>query len=342
MSINKSLCKVIEGYEYHHYSFNNTAMKRFLESEMEFIDRQSLAKEIIEGIIINHGKKDILKSIVNLADFEQKAQELKPKLRDHVVHALLCYVFGAHVYESYLKPSGIIISDFQWKIACLFHDVGYPVEVANKIGIKYSKTVNTISSNIGIPGDEVYFKTVPMNFEKLQNNKNSFELIQQILDLWGLKINAKREFDKNIDSGRVCHGMISSLSVLRVMDLLYQKNNPERKSEEQIVNNVDWNQRWFIEDIVPACSAIYCHNLPSDCFNDSKIERHNAPLAFLLKVTDCLQEWERPSKDNPVGYLTTQFKLSIENNLILYADIPEERKSKINSELQSTLIAPDI
>jgi hypothetical protein len=318
-------------------------MKRFLEPEIKFIERKNLAKEQIEGIIINHGKKDILKSIVKLADFEQKAQELKPELRDHVVHALLCYVFGAYIYESFLKPSGIIINDIQWKIACLFHDIGYPVEVANEIGIKYSKTVNSISNNIGFPVDEVYFKTVPINFEKLQNNKNSFDLIQKNLDSWGLKINAKQEYDKNIDSGRVCHGMISSLSVLRIIDILYQKNNPERIFEEKIVDGVDWNQRWFIEDIIPACSAIFCHNLPPECFKESKINRHNAPLAFLLRVTDCLQEWERPSKENPEGYLSTKFNLSIDDEkLILFADIPLERKFKINSELQAALIAEDI
>jgi hypothetical protein len=152
-----------------------------------------LAIDLIEGIVIDHGKKEILKYVVELARVEQGIQELEPWLRDHVVHALLCYVLVAYINENFLKPKGIIINEFQWKIACLFHDVGYPVQAAKDIGKQYSKTVNSISNDIGVPTDEVYFKTIPINLEKLQNKKNSFDLIQKVLDSWGLEINAKKK-----------------------------------------------------------------------------------------------------------------------------------------------------
>ena len=220
MSINIFLSDEIGYGKYQDYSFYNYGMRQFLQSKMDFVDRQEYAIDLIDGIITDHGKKGILKYIVELARVEQGIQELQPRLRDHVVHALLCYVLGAYINENFLKPQGNNVNEFQWKIACLFHDVGYPAQVAKDILKHFSGTVNTISKEIGVPTYEVYFKTVPVNLEKLTNNQNSFDLMQKELDSWGLQFNAKKEYQNLINSGGICHGMISALSVLRIIDLL--------------------------------------------------------------------------------------------------------------------------
>ena len=148
-----------------------------------------------------------------------------------------------------------------------------------------------------------------------------------------------------IASGDICHGMISSLAILYVIDLMYQKYNPKRKYSDiyGVRSNINWNQTYFERDVISACSAIYIHNLPNRCFADAKIDCSKAPVAFLLKLSDCLQEWERPSLTNPKGFSAAQFDIKIDNDqLIFHADISDDKKKKIKDEISSSLVAQDV
>lgn len=137
--------------------------------------------------------------------------------------------------------------------------------------------------------------------------------------------------------------MISSLTILYIIDLMYQKYNPKRQYRDIYLDRVNWNQTYFESDVIPACSAIYIHNLPKRCFSIKKIDRSKASIAFLLKLSDCLQEWERPCKGNKTGFPSCKFDIRIDNNiLIFYADIPDNIKDKIKGEISSYLITPDV
>ena len=153
------------------------------------------------------------------------------------------------------------------------------------------------------------------------------------------------EYDKIIDSGDIDHGIISSLAILYIIDLMYQKYNPKREDRDVYVpsTNINVNQKYFEGDVVSACTAIYIHNLPKRSFVNSKINRSKAPVAFLLKLSDCLQDWERPSKINPTGFSATKFDIKIDNDqLIFQADIPDDKKKQIKDEISSSLVAPDV
>jgi len=94
---------------------------------------------------------------------------------------------------------------------------------------------------------------------------------------------------------------------------------------------------------VSACAAIYIHSLPGKCFDHSKIDRSRAPVAFLLKLSDALQVWERPSIKNPTGFAASLFDIEVVNGELRFrADIPKSEKDKINNEISSVLIAQDI
>ena len=115
---------------------------------------------------------------------------------------------------------------------------------------------------MGVAANEVKFLVVPENLDDLTNGICSFDLIQRRLEDWNLQIDARLAYQYMIESGRICHGMISGLAVLWVLDLMYQKYNPGRKHEDTFLpdSNINWNQRYFEEDIVSACSAIFVHN----------------------------------------------------------------------------------
>jgi len=52
--------------------------------------------------------------------------------------------------------------------------------------------------------------------------------------------------------------MISSLAVLYVIDLMYQKYNPTREYRDIFVegSNISCNQSCFENDVIPACEVI--------------------------------------------------------------------------------------
>lgn len=293
-----------------------------------------------------HDKEKLRESVVELARVEQRIRELEPWVRDHVVHALLSFILGIYLNQKFLGPVfEIHVDNFQWKLAGLFHDIGYPAQIAKDILVPFTGKINEIKREIEVPSKDIIFSVVPVGLENLTNDLNSFDLIQNRLKEWKLKIDAREEYKHMIKSGNICHGMISSLTLLHVIDLLYQKYNPEReyKNVPGTSHEIDWNQKSFDDDVISACAAIYIHNLPKECFADAKIDPSKAPVAFLLKLSDCLQEWERPSQDNPNGFSATKFDVKIDNKqLILQADIPDIIKKKIKEDISSSLIAPDV
>ncbi len=345
MNINVTLLDETNTY-LDNYACYRDEIEHFLAHGGTFLERQQQAINIIRSIMTTHGKEELLRHVAELARVEHGIRELEPWVRDHVVHALLSFVLGIYINEKFLRPViGNPVDDFQWKLAGMFHDVGYPAQVAKDILKPFTAKINEIKKILGVRVPDVYFQVVPVGLENLTNDINSFDLIQERLHEWNLRINAREEFGRMIDSGDICHGMISSLAVLYVIDLMYQKNNPKRKYSDiyAVSSNINWNQIYFDRDIISACSAIYIHNLPSRCFCDAKIDRSTAPVAFLLKLSDCLQEWERPSLNNPTGFSAIQFDIKIDDDqLIFRADIPDDKKKKIKDEISSSLVAPDV
>jgi hypothetical protein len=78
--------------------------------------------------------------------------------------------------------------------------------------------------------------------------------------------------------------------------------------------------------------------LQKDSFGGSIINRTRAPLAFLLRVSDCLQDWERPSGNDNSGIPSDHFDISISRGkMTLKADVDEVHKTRIRTELAKVL-----
>lgn len=317
----------------------------FMKTPMLFSDRQRQAMTIIEEILSAHGKESLLGHLSQLAHIELHAGGLQPRARDHVVHALLTFILGAYINEHFLDIASRA-DIFQWKLAAMMHDIAYPVEIAHRIILSsFEDTINGIRSELGISGCQVKFLIVPENIEKLSNHVDGFSLIQNRLDDWGLAINAKRAYREMLSSGEICHGMLSGLVLLYVLDLMYQKHNPSRAYADTRIpeSNINWSQCYFEEDIVSACASVFLHNLKAKHFSSAKISRSKAPLAFLLRLSDSLQDWERPSMNDPHGTPARRYDIRVDNRkLIFECDIPEERKLKIEDEIFGALDTNDV
>jgi hypothetical protein len=294
MNINKTLLEGIRD-ELSKYGCEYEDVKNLLFNEKRFPEKQKKAIEIIRKTIEKHGKEEIGLPMGELARIEYGIREVEPWLRDHVVHATLSFFLGIYINKKLLSDC---VDKFQWKLAGLFHDIGYPVEVAGSLLRSFSGKINEIKRDYNGPSQHSYFNIVPVSLDNLTNDLNGLTLIQECLNRWKLHINATEEYKQMFNSESMCHGVLSSLIILNVIDAMYQKHNPGREHRDIFDNNFNWNQENFDEYIIPACSAIFIHNLPKRCFAHAKIKLCDAPVAFLLKLSDCLQEWERPSFKN--------------------------------------------
>ena len=344
MNINDTLYNKVDtfGFDYSCYPYD---IKAFLTGKHGFLERQKAAEKITEEILREHGKEELIGCLVELAKVETGIRELEPRARDHVVHALLTFVLGIFINETYVKENnGIPVNSFQWKLAGLLHDVGYPIEIGRNVMRPFENTLNRLRNKFGARR-LIRIQIIPNQLCLLSNNIDSLDLIQNQLEKWGLEIDTHREYYLMIESGRICHGIISSLAVLNVIDAMYEKNNPGRLYESIVApkSNLDWNQEFFNEDIVSACSAIFIHNLQLRCFKGTKINLQKAPLPFILVLSDSLQDWERPSLNNPHGFPANLYDIKVsKGNLHFYADIPPDNKNRIKESILNLLDVKNI
>jgi hypothetical protein len=323
------------------YNLSRADIEEFLFAARSFEDRQAKAIEIIEAVFSYHGKEELLRYLTELARIESGIKEIQPWLRDHVVHALLSFVLGIYINERLLKGA---VNRFVWKLAGLLHDVAYPIEVAHNVLASLPSTMSEIARRLEVPAPTLVATTKIDGLETLENGASSLDLIQDRITSWGLNVDVLGTY-REMQAGRPCHGMYSALAVLRVLDLMYQKYNPKREHKRipAVMPYLDWNQRYFEQEVVCACTAIFLHNLPPARFNGVKISRQRAPVAFLLKLCDALQDWERPSKREPAGTPATAYDIDIRlSGLSLSARVENMRKTKIRNEIESVLDAPDV
>jgi hypothetical protein len=135
----------------------------------------------------------------------------------------------------------------------------------------------------------------------LCNERSASESIQARLKEWSIGIDVEDYFGWLRAKNRTDHGVISALAEMKIIDALYKRRNPSRKTEDIIFENLNFNELNFTQDITSACSAIFLHNIdPTYKGFSEKVNFKVAPLAFLLILCDTFQEWDRQSENRRV------------------------------------------
>ena len=285
MNINETLLRELgaSGPSQHDYlsiyETNDDDIKDFLLTNQSPDDKQKKAIMVIENIFGYHGKGDLIHHIVRLAKLESGIMELQPWQRDHVVHALICFILGIFLNEKWMPTK---VDPFEWKLSCLLHDICYPAEFSFTLLSSIPEDIKIIAYHIECPPPQIKITTKIEGLENLNNNRNGLELIQSRVSSWDLDVDVYNEY-RRMQENKPCHGMYSSLASLLVLDMMYQKNNPEREYKDirAVEPHISWNQQYFEGQIVSACSSIFLHNLPASSFEDKKISRYRSPSAFL-------------------------------------------------------------
>ena len=318
MNISKKLARYFKDEVGNRKDLDKEAICKFLTTT-DSTTKFKCVEPIIKKLMEPNGKKKIYSHIAELYEIEKNTMCITNK-RDHVIHALNTYLLGLYINDKYLN---VKVSEFEWKFAALFHDIAYPIEIAasypdivypmtpQEIVESYIKTMENIenSDNFII----VVTSLVPENFEKLTNKKNAIDYMEEkIKNKWKLCVNVQNRYETMIlPDGKICHGMFSALTVLHLIDSMYQKHNPKRDKGYKDVGGSDWDQNHFENDVVSACSAIFLHNLDKDAF--VKIDKNKAPLPYLLKLCDEFQNWDRPNGEEQ-GDSPTNYNISIQKN----------------------------
>ena len=336
MNINKKLIDRI-GHAFHKYDVSSHEVSRVLLDKVDFEERQKLAIGFINSVLTEHGKGPLLAYVTQLAAVESGIKQLDPRQRDHVIHAVRVFVLGIYLNEFFLGQNAV--DPFQWKIAGLTHDVGYPLQIASKIGSPFSDELNKISRDLGIDIAPVQYRAPRIEgLECLTRGLNGLQLIQDQLERWDVHIDSAKVYAERTEGAMVCHGVISALAVLKVIDMLYSKENPKREFRDILVGKVNWNQKWFEGDVVQACTAIFLHNLENFRFAGAPVRANRAPVAFLLRLSDTLQEWDRPSGKEPDGHSPDLFDIEVSGGELVYnTGIPDPIKHGLRATLDQTL-----
>lgn len=281
-----------------------------------FNERKSVAKykyatKIIKMIVEKIGKEKLNPIITELYKVENATMRIT-KNRDHVIHSCNTFLLGLCINKYYLNDK---VDFFEWALAALFHDIAYPVKISQDIIGSYLENMSTIHKDLDIESSLPVINLIPKYFEKLTNNKNAFECLQKRIDKWELNVNVQNRYDER----NLCHGMLSALTILYLIDLMYKKN-------------LWWIQDNFEKHIVPACSAIFLHNLEADAFDNIKINK--APLPYLLKLCDELQIWERPKNKMPRGDSPENCDIEINENEIIFIVKNEDVRKEIEEKIK--------
>ena len=300
------------------------------------------------------GSASFIDLLDTLKSYEENAATLLDKQRDHYVHSVNVFLLGLAVYAVNPRYREVFRTAsyeampyagrrstpgeeflFQWGVAALFHDIGYPVEITSN---QVKKFVSLVSGEAGRTDVGPYvgyqhFDALNRIAEVLYPEDYSapfwamtrlepgaldpfapLDLLSANLSMaFGVDLSAvKSALDGFLPamqkSGFVDHGFYSALILLKWYGYLAQRSGA--------------GTALLFGPILSAAGAILLHNyyknvLQKPPFSLGLLEPEQHPLGFLLILCDELQEWNREA----YGILDRQRVLAADSVLTLTEDL---------------------
>lgn len=339
------------------YKFSSLANK-FIDAET-YDDSIKCAKKLYNFVLGQNGKGHFA-SIINILDhMEMDGDYSYTEQRRHYVHQVNVYLLGLFLYHKcetiknnfdriiestkykipveidndtheYQYSGGEKFSEFcyLWKLASLTHDIGYGVSLFgnddNKM-IDYIKKFGV--TNIQNINDLWFFEDTDLRLQ-LQYTSGDY-IVKYADEQYKLPPHESDYYD---------HGIISSLIFLRCMKQEYAKHKDGRPTQTDH-GYIIWDERILSGSIRRVAIALAHHNLDNkklesiaDGINNFDLEED--PLSWLLKVSDIIQEWDKPKAQNPhENTERSSINISFEDNQISVENLPE----KVQKEVQDTI-----
>lgn len=306
--------------------------------------------------------------------FEITSGTLIQSQRDHYIHSVNVFLLGICLFYKNSKINDSIRSQieypdryseineeflYRWGLIALFHDIGYPIEIAYKSIREFSTKLlysNLVLSNgqivrdgnlyskdlvitLQIPQleDILYLNKIPPKKEFLEEfsqkypdlidnmPNNSFNLVSAIISEMGysdintIQNRVETKFKDSLNIGEIDHGIFSTIIFLKWLNDAFIKS--------------DWNPAYYYYPIANAACAIFLHNtydyiFMKPPFSWPKLSLNKNPLAYLLILCDRVQEYDRVSYGHiDKGCNIANIDLQIdEDNFILSLIISKNQK----------------
>lgn len=355
LGINLSLCE-----SFSHLDIWDKPTKRVCDflSTSDANERMIFAEDLIKHYWELYGKGNYSEHIKKLIDIESGIKKFKKSHRDHITHSAYVFLLGIFLYSSdesiqksiKKKCENLPLNGsnekkflFMWNIISTFHDIGYPFDSFSKEMNSYMEMINKPGKNI-VGYKENSFNIEFNNVAKLLNGENSFHFMNEIQksnDGNGKFLDLEDYFKYKNCQGKIDHGILSSLILLKITDILYQEQNWSREYFEQVFpeiglaiasHNIKWKDlKDFRED-----NNISNEDLP-------KITLKDFPFCYLLILADTLQEWDRPSLARPVlpsTGVSIDYKETEEKFIVKFA-LSDKRVEEIKEELKDKISTSD-
>lgn len=299
----------------------------------------------------NAGLKEIVDAMQN---FETASSKLIPSHRDHYIHTVNVFLLGLALYDRNEKVREVVNKSmeypdmypeireeflYRWGMASLFHDVGYPLEIAYKTIHEFTSMLiePTLQYDNGdvVKSDKGHTNHNPvavLNFPNIHDLLNinlllpdpKFEnkyytkypelkthLPNDIFSAIANNISNNLGFASKDDiSERLRESLESGLKDGMVDHGIYS-SIILLKWVNEVYLKTQWNPAYFYIPLMDSATAILLHNaydylfrkLPCDP-GKLAIEKH--PLGFLLILCDRIQENDRTS----YGYIQKEIEFT--------------------------------
>ncbi len=325
------------------------AIIQFLESSSKKT-AMDVYVSFFDSYKIMQGNTNFVDLLDVLKNYEENAATLIDKQRDHFVHSVNVFLLGLGIYSQnnlfreiikkefekspkYQGKSDSPIGEFffQWGIAALCHDIGYPVEIVNGQIRKFIKLISDVEGKNVSANPYLAFWTfdvlnsIPTRFRRKMEFDGKEMIIDNLLDLLSYDVSRKlgtipsttKEYLDNFLSymqklGIVDHGFYSSLIVLKWYSYMVEINN--------------LNPEFLYNPILNVASAILLHNyyrnvLKKNPFGLGALAPDKHPIAYLLILCDELQEWNREAYGmvDKHNVAADESRLEITSNLLKIA-----------------------
>ena len=335
------------------------------------------ARQLLFFLLDNHGKVPVLAPIIDKMNLDELYGEYEFQgQRLHFLHQVNVYLLGLYFYYNLeslrnkinfeMRKTTVRIIDqerninfryssgteygeflYRWRLTALCHDMGIGIQLCEgkakclsdyltKLRISTSKNTSLLE-NLWLYEENNLLNELNGIYNKIQFAK-SIEF---------------QEASPYPDSVYHDHGIMGALAFLRLIRKEYA-NHPNLISYKDGYKQLIWHPKILTHSILQIALAIALHNLNENpvalkktCkqLNVKIYNQSSHPLVWLLKISDLLQEWDKPKAKffSPKEELppTTLEIYTDRKSKIMVKGFPENKISKTEEILQ-TYTTPNI
>lgn len=333
----------------------------FLEAAEER-KREALSRLVATTALLPHAKGseigslgDLLNTMEMFTPYDYTAN------RKHLIHSVNTCLLGAALYQRVDRLRDLLDEEmartatllsggsangeflFRWKLASLSHDIGNGLALHGndkKLIRKYLIYVQACTNQIW-RGD---MHSSTDSLLDLARGKNSLKLIDQVDGAKRFSAFFKELKDSPFKGIFYDHGLISALVLLKILDTQYDRMN--EASIDMSSFYVSFARPFFDDSIVRAAHAVALHNVDfyphilKEVWKGSKpYNAEQYPLAFLLKLCDSLQEWQKAKATDETDFIppeAIELRLTPQYVEILGHPEKDELKTKLSELFETT------